>query len=131
MRELRRLFRPEFLNRVDEVVVFHELARSDIEQIVEIQLRLLNERLAEQNATLELTAAAQELLVSEGFDPQYGARPLKRAIQRLIEDPLAEKLLGLEPATRTVVADAQDGEIVFETREDIAEPETLLSGEKR
>jgi len=131
MRELRRLFRPEFLNRVDEVVVFHELARSDIEQIVEIQLRLLNDRLAEQNATLELTDAARELLVSEGFDPQYGARPLKRAIQRFIEDPLAEKLLGLEPATRTVVADAQDGEIVFETREDIAEPETLLSGEKR
>ncbi len=131
MRELRRLFRPEFLNRVDEVIVFHELARSDIEQIVEIQLRLLNKRLAEQNATLELTSAARELLVSEGFDPQYGARPLKRAIQRLIEDPLAEKLLGLEPAVRTVVADVQDGEIVFETREDIAEPETLLSGEKR
>ncbi len=131
MRELRRLFRPEFLNRVDEVVVFHELTRSDIEQIVEIQLRLLNDRLAEQNATLELTDAARELLVTEGFDPQYGARPLKRAIQRLIEDPLAERLLGLEPATRTVVADAQDGEIVFETREDIAEPETLLSGEKR
>ena len=74
----------------------HELARSDIEQIVEIQLRLLNERLAEQNATLELTAAAQELLVSEGFDPQYGARPLSvhPAAHR---GPAGGKLLGLEP----------------------------------
>jgi len=129
MHELRRLFRPEFLNRVDEVVVFHELTREDIERIVDIQIRMLNERLAEQNTTLELTSAARELLVTEGFDPQYGARPLKRAIQRLIEDPLAEKLLGLEPANRKVIADAQDKEIVFETHEQLVEPEKLLSGE--
>jgi ATP-dependent Clp protease ATP-binding subunit ClpC len=129
MRELKRLFRPEFLNRVDEVVVFHELTREDIERIVDIQIRMLNGRLGEQNAALELTPAARELLVTEGFDPQFGARPLKRAIQRLIEDPLAERLLGLDPATRTVIADALNGEIVFETHEHIAEPETLLSGE--
>jgi ATP-dependent Clp protease ATP-binding subunit ClpC len=129
MHELRRLFRPEFLNRVDEVVVFHELTREDIERIVDIQIRMLNERLAEQNTTLELTSAARELLVTEGFDPQYGARPLKRAIQRLIEDPLAEKLLGLEPANRKVIADAQGQEIVFETHEQLVEPEKLLSGE--
>jgi ATP-dependent Clp protease ATP-binding subunit ClpC len=131
MRELKRLFRPEFLNRVDEVVVFHELDRANIESIVDIQIKLLNERLAEQSTSMTLTDAARELLVNEGFDPQFGARPLKRAIQRLIEDPLAEKLLGLEAATRTVTADAQDGEIVFETREDVAEPETLFTGESR
>jgi len=131
MRELRRLFRPEFLNRVDEVVVFHELTREDIETIVDIQLRMLNERLAEKDASLELTPAARELLVNEGFDPQFGARPLRRAIQRLIEDPLAERLLGIEGAIRQVVADVKDGEMVFEAREDVAEPDLLLSGETR
>ncbi|MGI6368729.1 MAG: ATP-dependent Clp protease ATP-binding subunit [Anaerolineae bacterium] len=130
MRELRRLFRPEFLNRLDEIVVFHELQRADIEQIVGIQIRLLNERMAEQNVTLEITDAAREHLVAEGFDPQLGARPLRRAIQRLIEDPLAERLLGLEQAPHTVVADYRDGEIVFDTEEQVPEAETLLTGEK-
>jgi ATP-dependent Clp protease ATP-binding subunit ClpC len=130
MRELRKLFRPEFLNRVDEVVVFHELKRDDIEQIVDIQLRRLNERLEEHELTLEITDTARELLVNEGFDPQFGARPLRRAIQRLIEDPLAEKLLGLEDGITRVVADAEDNEIVFKFSQEVDEPATLLSGEK-
>ena len=130
MKELRKLFRPEFLNRVDEVVVFHDLKREDIEQIVEIQVRRLNERLAEHEITLDITKAARELLVNEGFDPQFGARPLRRAIQRLIEDPLAEKLLGLRDKATRVVADAKDGEIAFEFSEAVDEPATLLSGEK-
>ncbi len=130
MRELRKLFRPEFLNRVDEVVVFHELKREDIEQIVDIQLRRLNERLEEHELTLKITDAARELLVEEGFDPQFGARPLRRAIQRLIEDPLAEELLGLEDGVTGVVADAEDNEIVFKFSHEVDEPATLFSGEK-
>ncbi len=130
MRELRKLFRPEFLNRVDEVVVFHELKRDDIEQIVDIQLRRLNERLEEHELTLDITDAARELLVNEGFDPQFGARPLRRAIQRLIEDPLAEKLLSLESDVRSVVADVEDNEIVFKFSQEVDEPATLVSEEK-
>ncbi len=130
MRELRKLFRPEFLNRVDEVVVFHELSRADIEQIVDIQVRLLNQRLGEHDVTIEITDAAKELLVNEGFDPQFGARPLRRAIQRLLEDPLAEKLLGRESTVVRVIADAKDDKIVFEFIEAVDEPATLLSGEK-
>ncbi len=128
MRELRKLFRPEFLNRVDEVVVFHELTRADIEQIVDIQVRYLNQRLGEHEITLEITQAAREFLVNEGFDPQFGARPLRRAMQRLIEDPLAEKLLGLDATVMRVIADVKDNEIVFEFIEAVDEPAALLSG---
>src|SRR5205085_6889116 len=81
---LRAHFRPEFLNRVDEVVIFHNLTREQIGQIVEIQLAGLRRRLAERHLALELTDAAKELLANEGYDPVYGARPLKRAIQRRI-----------------------------------------------
>jgi ATP-dependent Clp protease ATP-binding subunit ClpC len=130
MKELRKLFRPEFLNRVDEVVVFHELKREDIEQIVDIQMRMLNARLDEHQLSLELSDAARELLVEEGYDPQFGARPLRRAIQRMIEDPLAEKLLGLEPSVKRVLADVHEGKIAFEFIEVVDEPATLFSGEK-
>jgi len=132
MKELKRLFRPEFLNRVDEVVVFHELTREDIRAIVNIQVGLLNERLAEHHVSIELTDAAHELLVHEGYDPQFGARPLRRAIQRLIEDPLAERLLAKQaPSTdMVVVVDASEGEIVFRTPEGVDEPEALVSADK-
>ncbi|NLV75002.1 MAG: ATP-dependent Clp protease ATP-binding subunit [Chloroflexi bacterium] len=114
MRELKRLFKPEFLNRVDEVVVFSALSRDDIEQIVDIQLRQVTKRLEEHQIQLELTEEGRAKLVQEGFDPQYGARPLKRAIQRLIEDPLADKLLdGTFQDGDLVVIDVLDSELVL------------------
>ena len=91
--ELRDRFRPEFLNRVDEVVAFEALTREQLADIVELQLARLRERLAERRIELEVTDEAKELLAEEGWDPAYGARPLKRAIQRLVENPLARALL--------------------------------------
>jgi ATP-dependent Clp protease ATP-binding subunit ClpB len=93
MENLRGEFRPEFLNRVDEIVVFRPLAREDLSRIVEIQLGRLRRMLAERNVTIELTEQARETIADAGYDPVYGARPLKRAIQRLVQDPLATKIL--------------------------------------
>jgi ATP-dependent Clp protease ATP-binding subunit ClpB len=90
---LRKVIKPEFLNRVDEIVIFHPLGRRHLHRIIEVQLGRLQAMLAERQITLELTDAAKELLASEGFDPTYGARPLKRALQNLIQNPLALKLL--------------------------------------
>jgi ATP-dependent Clp protease ATP-binding subunit ClpB len=108
-------FRPEFLNRVDEVVEFKALTREQLAGIVEIQLVRLRERLAERGLGLELTDAAKETLAEAGWDPAYGARPLKRAIQRLVENALALRLLeGDFSEGDTVVVDATEGELVFE-----------------
>jgi len=93
---LRAHFKPEFLNRIDDIVIFHALTKEDIKDIVEIQLRNLRRRLREKKITLHLSEKAKEVLAQEGFDPVYGARPLKRAIQRLIQDPLALKILNGE-----------------------------------
>jgi len=131
MRELKRLFRPEFLNRVDEVVVFHELTREEIKEIVDIQLAQLNERLVEQQVTLRCTEAGRDLLVEKGFDPQFGARPLRRAIQRLVEDVLAEKMLeGVFKEGDTVVVDADGSDVVLRRPEEVEEAVTLVSGEQ-
>ena len=96
MEELRRHFRPEFLNRVDETIVFHSLSEDHLKDIVEIQLAGLRKRLAERRIELVLTDQARAFLVRSGYDPSYGARPLKRAIQREIETPLARRILGGE-----------------------------------
>jgi ATP-dependent Clp protease ATP-binding subunit ClpB len=96
LEELRRAFRPEFLNRVDEIIVFHSLTEEHLKQIVDIQLEGLRKRLADRHIKIELTDAAREHLVRVGYDPVYGARPLKRAIQREIETPLARKILAGE-----------------------------------
>src|SRR5207245_11328914 len=93
MEALRATFRPEFLNRIDEIVTFRALAREDIEQIVEIQMRDLRQRLAERKITVDLTPEARKTLAERGYDPVFGARPLKRAIQRMIETPLALEVL--------------------------------------
>ncbi len=93
---LRTQFRPEFLNRIDEVVVFHPLNREHIRKIVDVQLRLVEKRLAERHLELELTPAAKDLLAERGYDPVYGARPLKRVIQQLVLDPLAYKIIAGE-----------------------------------
>jgi ATP-dependent Clp protease ATP-binding subunit ClpB len=93
LQELRLHFKPEFLNRVDDVVIFHQLSQEQIGHIIDVQLERLRAMLAERNLTLVLEPSAKELLMREGYDPSYGARPLKRAIQSYIQNPLAVKLL--------------------------------------
>ncbi len=116
--ELRDRFRPEFLNRVDEVVSFEPLTREQLSEIVELQLGRLRERLAERRLGLEVTDEAKELLAEEGWDPAYGARPLKRAIQRLVENPLALELLeGRFTEGDTVQVAAAGGELGFRRAE--------------
>jgi ATP-dependent Clp protease ATP-binding subunit ClpB len=112
---LRDVFRPEFLNRIDEVIEFTPLSKEQIAEIVELQLARLRERLAERRIELELTDAAKEALAEAGWDPAYGARPLKRAIQRLVENPLALRLLEGDFADGdTIRVDAEDGTVRFE-----------------
>ena len=112
---MRETFRPEFLNRIDEIVEFQPLTREQIEDIVELQLERLRSRLAERGIRIELTDAAKEHLAEAGWDPTYGARPLKRAIQRLIENPLALRLLESDFGEGDLVrVDVQDGQLVFE-----------------
>jgi ATP-dependent Clp protease ATP-binding subunit ClpB len=112
--QLRDRFRPEFLNRIDEIVEFKALSRDQIAEIVELQLERLRHRLAERQITLELTDAAKEALAEAGWDPAYGARPLKRAIQRLVENPLALRLLEGDFADGdTIRIDAHGDELVF------------------
>ena len=114
MHELRNTLRPEFLNRIDEVVIFSPLGRDQITAIVDIQLRHLRRRLETRRLALEVTEAARALLGREGYDPTFGARPLKRTIQRLVQDPLALRLLeGEFKDGDTVVVDADRDEIVF------------------
>ena len=115
---LRSQFRPEFLNRVDEVIVFHALTDADLASIVDLLLADLARRLGEQDINLELTPAAKALVVREGTDPAFGARPLKRTIQRLVENPLARALVSGEfrPGDEvTADADLTSGALVFST----------------
>jgi ATP-dependent Clp protease ATP-binding subunit ClpB len=111
---VRASFRPEFVNRIDEIVVFEPLTREHIRQVVDLQVGLLAHRLAERKLTLELTDAARDLIANEGYDPAFGARPLKRLIQREIQDPLALRLLGgeIHDGDRVVV-DAEGGALTI------------------
>ena len=105
---LRGHFKPEFLNRVDDVIIYQQLERSQIGRIVDIQLERVKKLLAEKRIEIELTPEAVELLAERGYDPQYGARPLKRAIQRLVQDPLAMRILeGDFPEGSKIVADVR------------------------
>ena len=107
-------FRPELLNRIDELVVFHPLGKDHVREIADIQLLRLHERLQEHELSLQLTAAAKNLLVAEGFDPVYGARPLKRAIQRNLENPLAQELLaGNFLPGQIILVDVKDSKLTF------------------
>jgi ATP-dependent Clp protease ATP-binding subunit ClpB len=111
---LRDVFRPEFLNRIDEIVVFEPLSREQIAEIVEHQLARVRGRVAERGIALELTDAAKEAIAEAGWDPAYGARPLKRAIQRLLENPLALRLLEGDFGDGDVIhVDAEGGELTF------------------
>jgi ATP-dependent Clp protease ATP-binding subunit ClpB len=114
MDALGRHFRPEFINRIDETVVFRRLGRGQIRSIVDIQLSSLHERLSRRGLSLEVRDEAKDLLAEVGFDPQFGARPLKRAIQRHLEDPLARRVIAGEflPGT-TIVVSAKDGELTL------------------
>jgi ATP-dependent Clp protease ATP-binding subunit ClpB len=119
--EMRHHFRPEFLNRVDETIVFHALSEEQLKQIVEIQLGYLRRRLAERHIQIELTEAAREFLVRVGYDPAYGARPLKRAIQKEVETPLARQILqGTVRDRQTVFVDydASRKELQFKSQEE-------------
>ncbi|HEV8671734.1 MAG TPA: ATP-dependent chaperone ClpB [Candidatus Limnocylindria bacterium] len=122
MDALRGQFRPEFLNRVDEIVIFKNLVTEQLMEIVDKETEILAKRLAERKITIELTANAKALIAKEGFDPVYGARPIKRTIQKRILDPLAQKMLSGEfREGDTVVVDAQNGEMVFWSEQYAAE----------
>ncbi len=125
--ELRRTFRPEFLNRIDEIIIFRPLTSDQIKAIVDILISRVRRELRGQNMDLEIADAAKELLAKEGFDPTFGARPLRRAIQRLVEDQLSDELLrGNFSSGDTVLVDAKDGTIVFEKKR---APEPALKGD--
>jgi ATP-dependent Clp protease ATP-binding subunit ClpC len=103
MGELKKVFRPELLNRIDEVIVFHKLTKDEIMVIVELMMKRLRDQMGDHEAVIELTESAKELLVEKGYDPTMGARPLRRAIQRFIEDPLADFVLGRELGTGSTI----------------------------
>src|SRR5206468_9995889 len=96
LESVRSHFRPEFLNRIDEIVVFHPLNKEQLRSIVDVQLHLVGKRLADRKIAIEVTDSAKDLLAEAGFDPIYGARPLRRTIQRMLLDPLAQRVLGGE-----------------------------------
>jgi ATP-dependent Clp protease ATP-binding subunit ClpC len=122
--ELKRSFRPEFINRIDEVIVFRSLTQENVKDIVDMMMKRVTEQLRAKDIEIELTDAAKTLLAEQGYDMALGARPLRRTIQRLVEDPLAEKLLWKEfRAGQTIFVDAQDGEIVFDGGTSVLPPD--------
>ena len=117
MEEVKRFFRPEFLNRIDSTIVFHSLERSHILSIVSLLLRDVENQLKDKQISLEVTDAAKEYLAEEGYDPNFGARPLRRLIQNVLEDRLSEELLaGRLKAGDVAMVDMEDGEIVVGAR---------------
>lgn len=134
LEELRRQFRPEFLNRIDEVTVFHSLTEEHLMEIVEIQLSGLRRRLGERHIEIELTEQARRHLVRAGYDVTYGARPLKRAIQREIETPLARLLLRGEVREQSrliVEINKETGELLFRTEKQTHESQEAEIASKR
>jgi ATP-dependent Clp protease ATP-binding subunit ClpC len=111
MGDVKKVFRPELLNRIDEIIVFQKLTKDEIKSIVDLLMKRLREQMKIHEVAVELTDAAKEFMVEKGYDPTMGARPLRRAIQRYIEDPLADYVLGrsLEPGS-TVLVDHRDGD---------------------
>jgi ATP-dependent Clp protease ATP-binding subunit ClpC len=131
MEELKRSFRPEFLNRIDEVIVFHSLTEEHVKSIVDLMMKRVREQLKSKDVEIVLTDAAKGLLAEKGYDPTLGARPLRRTIQRMVEDPLSEKLLWKEySAGQTVIVDVQNGEIVFESSTPPDTPPVELAGQQ-
>jgi ATP-dependent Clp protease ATP-binding subunit ClpC len=129
MEELKRHFRPEFLNRIDEVIVFAELTQEQVTAIVDLMIKRVQNQLESQGIHLELTHEAKLLLAKKGYDPQLGARPLRRAIQRMLEDPLSEKILWKEfHAGETIIVDADGEDVTFRAVEGIEPPPVELAG---
>ena len=129
MEQLRRAFRPEFLNRVDATIVFRSLSKAEITEIVDLLISDVAERLTEHDIRLKLTQTAREYLADEGYDPEYGARPLRRVIQNQVEDALSDGILAgrLEPG-HVILVDYVDDELVLsQLEEEESEPETLAS----
>ncbi|MGB5219709.1 MAG: ATP-dependent chaperone ClpB, partial [Polyangiales bacterium] len=128
MEDLRDAFRPEFLNRLDETIIFHRLDRAQLRNIVDVQLRIFEKRIGERDMRLQITDAAKDFLANVGYDPAYGARPLKRAIQRYLENGLAEDILaGRFSAGDTILVDAGDAKLVFRRGGDTADAETSVT----
>ena len=118
MEELKRTFRPEFLNRVDEIIVFHSLNEDDMKQIVGLMLRTVARAHYRVGLNLEFTEAAKDLLVKKGYDPMYGARPLRRVIQRMVEDQLSEEMLqGKIKDGDVITVDAAGDELTFNQKQ--------------
>ncbi|MEK7817764.1 MAG: AAA family ATPase, partial [Actinomycetota bacterium] len=127
--ELKKVFRPEFLNRVDEVIVFHKLTRENIKQIVDLMIERVSEQMSEKEVAIELTDSARELLAEKGYDPGMGARPLRRAIQQYVEDPLADEVLsGSVPSGSTLVVDSKDDGTFVKLRARERKPKKDLIG---
>jgi ATP-dependent Clp protease ATP-binding subunit ClpC len=125
---LKQHFRPEFLNRIDDTIVFHELTKAEVTQIVDLMIKRVRGQLESQGLGLELTDGAKILLADKGYDPQLGARPLRRAIQRMVEDPLSERILWKEfRAGVTIIVDAENDEVVFRSIEGIEPPPVELA----
>ncbi|HLX87310.1 MAG TPA: AAA family ATPase, partial [Acidimicrobiales bacterium] len=126
---LKAHFRPEFLNRIDEVIVFHELSTEEIVQIVDLMIKRVADQLESQGMSLEITPPAKAFLAERGYDPTLGARPLRRAIQQYVEDPLSERILWKEfRVGETIVVDIADNEIVFRSIEGLQPPPVELAG---
>ncbi len=126
---LKEYFKPEFLNRVDETIVFHELTKDEVVQIVDLMMARVIEQVEAQGLSMRVTEAAKSWLADNGYDPTLGARPLRRAIQQYVEDPLSEKLLWKEfHVGETITVDIEDGEVVFNVMEDIEPPPLELAG---
>ncbi len=130
MDEVKRLFRPEFINRLDEIIIFHSLNKDHLKQIVNLEVKKVADRLKEHGVDLTISNAALEVLVAEGYDQKYGARPLRRAIQRLLEDPLSEELLRkpFKYGEQVHVDAGEDGKLTFKRTEPSAESVGVASG---
>ena len=126
---LKQHFQPEFLNRVDDVIVFHELSQDEVTDIVDLMLQRVRAQLEAQGLSIELTKAAKYLVVEKGYDPTMGARPLRRALRRLVEDPLSEKILSREfRAGDIIIVDADNAEMTFRLMEEVEPPRAELAG---
>jgi ATP-dependent Clp protease ATP-binding subunit ClpC len=128
MEELKRGFRPEFINRIDDIIVFHSLSIDHIKEIIRLMIDRINKQLVDKGIELVLTAAAESALVEKGYDPTYGARQLRRTIQKHIEDPLAEAIVrGQVPESARIEVDIDGGNFVFREAQAVAEPSLELA----
>jgi ATP-dependent Clp protease ATP-binding subunit ClpC len=130
MEETKRVFKPEFLNRLDDIIVFHSLQKSDLEHIVDLEVKKVINRLKAKDITLVLEADAKEFLITKGYDPQYGARPMRRAVERYLEDPVAEEILrgSYQPGQELRVI--KEGEKLAFKIKDSTEPPALTAAEQ-